>query len=126
MITEMVGTWLRRRRVMADLTQGQLVRHLQVTTGDVAAAEEGRGAFSGRLLWYWLRAAWLTTHPPDPLMEKLEGQIAELVAEAPEFAELLAIVREVNKGNPEKLAEVVRFTRWLLAEKETKREHRTE
>jgi len=109
MVIETVGAWLRKRRVVVDLSQGQLAKHLRVTASDVAAVEEGHRAFSGWLLWYWLRAAWLMRRPPGPSREEIEEQIAALVAQVPEFAEVFEHAREY----PEELPEILGYAQYI-------------
>lgn len=115
-----LGRFLRTLRTDAGLTQEQVAEMLDVAQPYVSQVERGIYSPSWRYLIGFanavktsiidlLRRAGLL----DDIPEEMEREIAELIKEVPDLAELFAAAREINREHPERLRELVGYAKWL-------------
>lgn len=116
-----LGPLLREMRLRAGLTQEQLAEKIDATQQYISSVERGKNSPSWKYLFrlantvgsnvvVLLRALGLI----PAIHEGVEKQIAELVTEVPEFAELFEIARQAAAKDPGKLQEIVSLARWVM------------
>lgn len=126
----MLGQIIAARRQQLGLSQESLAEKVGLSRGAIAQLELGiikwpRPDTLQRIAEILQTSVTLLLREAGiipPTEESIEREIAELVAQAPEFAELLATAREVNREHPEKLRDIVRYAKWLL-EQDQEQDH---
>lgn len=124
-----IGTLLRNLRVNAGFTQEQMAEGLDISQNYISQVERGERSPSWKLLVRYANAVGVSVVSIlrkagllGESTQEIEDQIAELVAEVPEFSDLFDLAQEISRENPAKLSEIVRFTRWVLEEERKRKE----
>ena len=118
----MLGQIIAARRQQLGLSQESLAEQVGLSRGAIAQLELGiikwpRPDTLQRIADVLQTSVTLLLREAGiipPAEESIEREIAELVTQAPEFADLLAVAREVNREDPEQLRDIVRYAKWLL------------
>jgi len=124
-----IGSILRGLRIQSDLTQEQMAEGLDISQTYISQVERGERSPSWKLLVRYAAVAKVSIVSIfrqagllDEATQEIEDQIAELVAEEPEFRDLFDVVQEIKHESPARVEEIVRFARWVLEEERKRKE----